>query len=90
MILRDSEAENVGAVWFVSGLMGERDIVRPTVSRTRKGGFFAEPGHSVSRSEQHVTESAVLPAEVEQLPDLSGYLKFTSHAAWLKIRLSPN
>ena len=32
-------------------LIGEREVIRPTVSRTRKGGFFAEPGHSVSRGD---------------------------------------
>jgi hypothetical protein len=26
--------------------------------------------------------------ELEQLPDLSGYLKFASHPAWLRVRLS--
>jgi type IV secretory pathway TraG/TraD family ATPase VirD4 len=87
LILRCSASENGGTARFASKLIGEREVIRPTVSRTRKGGFFAEPGHSVSRSEQHVTESAVLPAEVEQLPDLTGYLKFASHPAWLKIRL---
>ena len=88
LILRCSASENGGAARFASKLIGEREVIRPTVSRTRKGGFFAEPGHSVSRGEQHVTESAVLPAEVEQLPDLSGYLKFASHPAWLRIRLN--
>jgi hypothetical protein len=44
----------------------------------------------VIRGEQHVTEAAVLAAEVEQLPYLSGYLKFASHPAWLKIRLVLN
>jgi hypothetical protein len=33
---------------------------------------------------------AVLPAAIEQLPDLAGYLKFASHPAWLKIRLDLN
>jgi type IV secretory pathway TraG/TraD family ATPase VirD4 len=90
LILRCSASENGGTARFASKLIGEREVIRPTVSRTRKGGFFAEPGHSISRGEQHVTESAVLPAEIEQLPDLSGYLKFASHPAWLKIRLDLN
>ena len=89
LILRCSASENGGTARFASKLIGEREVIRPTISRTRKGGFFAEPGHSVSRGEQHVTESAVLPAEIEQLPDLSGYLKFASHPAWLRVRLSP-
>jgi hypothetical protein len=74
---------------FASKLIGEREVIRPTVSRTRKGGFLAEPGHSVSRGEQHVTEAAVLAAEIEQLPDLAGYLKFASRPAWLRVRLPP-
>jgi hypothetical protein len=90
LILRCSASENGGTARFASKLIGEREVIRPTVSRTRKGGFFAEPGHSVSRGEQHVTESAVLPAEIEQLPDLAGYLKFASHPAWLRIRLDLN
>jgi hypothetical protein len=66
-----------------------RAAAYPTVSRTRRSGFFTDPHHSVSRGEQHVTEPAVLPAEVEQLPDLAGYLKFASHPAWLLVRLAP-
>jgi type IV secretory pathway TraG/TraD family ATPase VirD4 len=89
LILRCSASENGGTARFASKLIGEREVIRPTVSRTRRGGLFAEPGHSVSCGEQHVTESAVLPAEVEQLPDLQGYLKFASHPAWLRVRLSP-
>ena len=88
LILRCSASENGGTARFASKLIGEREVIRPTVSRTRKGGFFAEPGHSVSRSEQHVTETAVLPAEIEQLPDLAGYLKFSSHPAWLRVRIA--
>ncbi len=28
-------------------------------------------------------------AEIEQLPDLAGYLKLASRAAWLRVRLAP-
>jgi hypothetical protein len=90
LILRCSASENGGTARFASKLIGEREVIRPTVSRTRRSGFFVEPHRSVSRGEQHVTEAAVLPAEVEQLPDLNGYLKFASHPAWLKVRLDFN
>ena len=63
-------------------------MIHPTLSKTRRSGFFTDPHHSVSRGEQHVTEVAVLPAEIEQLPDLSGYLKFASSPAWLRVKLS--
>jgi type IV secretory pathway TraG/TraD family ATPase VirD4 len=88
LILRCSASENGGTARFASRLIGDREVIRPTVSRTRRSGFLVEPHHSVSRGEQHVTEAAVLAAEVEQLPDLSGYLKFASHPAWLRGRLN--
>ena len=81
LILRCSASENGGTARFASKLIGEREVIRPTLSRTRRSGLFVEPHHSVSRGEQNITEAAVLPAEVEQLPDLSGYLKFASHPA---------
>jgi hypothetical protein len=34
---------------------------------------------------QHVTEPAVLASELEQLPDLCGYFKSASRAAWLAV-----
>jgi type IV secretory pathway TraG/TraD family ATPase VirD4 len=89
LILRCSASENGGTARFASKLIGEREVIRPTTSRTRRSGLFTDPHHSVSRGEQHITESAVLPAEVEQLPDLNGYLKFASQPAWFRIRLEP-
>ena len=34
---------------------------------------------------QHVTEAVVPAAEIEQLPDLAGYLRFASGAAWQRV-----
>jgi len=31
----------------------------------------------------------VLAAEIEQLPDLCGYLKFASGGVWLRVRMTP-
>jgi hypothetical protein len=41
-----------------------------------------------STSHQYVTESAVLPSQIEQLPDLEGFLKFASTREWKRVRLS--
>jgi hypothetical protein len=38
-------------------------------------------------SEQQITEAAVLPAELEQLPDLSGYLKTAGWPVWLRVHV---
>ena len=39
-------------------------------------------------SEQHVIEAAVMPSELEQLPDLSGFLKTASSRAWRRVRIA--
>ncbi len=44
---------------------------------------------SVTRAEHLSVESAVMAAEIEQLPDLSGYLKIASHRQWLRVGLRP-
>ena len=90
LILRCSASEHGGTSQFASRLIGEREIARRTTSRGRDGSGF--PGgrgwrRSTNVSEQRVTEPAVLASELEQLPDLTGYLKTASSAVWLRVRL---
>jgi hypothetical protein len=61
--------------------------VRQQVTQTRSGGFFTKPHRSVSRSTQHATEFAVLVSQIEQLPDLEGYLKLASAPVWRRVKL---
>jgi hypothetical protein len=44
---------------------------------------------SITRSEHQSTEAAVMGAQIEQLPDLSGYLKLASAPDWRRVRLQP-
>ena len=77
-------SEDGGTACVGSRLIGEREIVRQQVSRSQ----WPNEWHALSTtSEQHVTEEAVLPSEIEQLPDLQGYLKITSQPSWLRISL---
>lgn len=90
LILRCSASEHGGTSQFASRLIGEREVARRSTSRGRDGSGF--PGgrgwrRSMNVSEQRVTEAAVLASELEQLPDLSGYLKTASTDAWLRVRL---
>jgi len=86
LILRCSASEHGGTARFASQLIGEREVVRVTHSRSRHDvGLFTAGKESVSRSEQHAMEYAVLPAEIEQLADRTGYLKVVSHPGWMKI-----
>ena len=88
LILRCSGSENGGTSQFASRLIGEREIIRRQISRGRdRETRWSSRGYRRSRSitDQHITETAVMPSELEQLPDLCGYLKRASSAAWLKV-----
>jgi hypothetical protein len=90
LILRCSGSEHGGTSQFASRLIGEREVVRRQTARARdRAQGFAARGarRSTSVSEHHVTEAAVLPAELEQLADLSGYLKTAAAPEWLRVRL---
>jgi hypothetical protein len=87
LILRCSASEGGGTARFASKLIGEREIMREHVTTNDGGGFFSKGHSSTSKSIQHVMESAVLPSEIEQLPDLQGYLKFASTPEWKRVRL---
>ena len=90
LILRCSGSEHGGTSQFASRLIGDREVVRRQTARARdrSHGFAARSGRrSLSISEQHVTEAAVLPAELEQLADLTGYLKTAHSPVWLRVNL---
>ena len=92
LILRCSASERGGTSQFCSRLIGDRQVLRRSISRSREaGGGFGAGARGGRRtlqvSEQQVTEAAVLPAEIEQLPDLQGYLKTAASPLWLRVRL---
>jgi type IV secretory pathway TraG/TraD family ATPase VirD4 len=91
LILRCSGSESGGTSQFASRLIGEREVIRRQTSRgsDRESGWFSRGSRrSTSISEQHVTEFAVMASQIEQLPDLCGYLKFASSPAWRKVTLN--
>jgi hypothetical protein len=87
LILRCAGSEHGGTSQFASRLIGEREVLRRQTSRARDRAGFAACGarRSTSISEQRVTEAAVLPAQLEQLPDLTGYLKTAGSPCWLRV-----
>jgi hypothetical protein len=86
LILRCSGSEHGGTSKFASHLIGEREVLRVTTSRSRRA---TELLPTITRAELPGIESAVMGAEIEQLPDLAGYLKLASSPAWLRVRLNP-
>jgi type IV secretory pathway TraG/TraD family ATPase VirD4 len=90
LIFRCSGSENGGTSQFAARLIGEREIVRRQLShgRDREQGLSVRGGRrSLQVSEQHATELAVMPSELEQLPDLCGYLKLASSPSWRRVSL---
>jgi type IV secretory pathway TraG/TraD family ATPase VirD4 len=90
LILRCSGSDQGGTSHFASRLIGDREVVRRQTARGRdREGFSLFKGgrRSTNVSEQHVTEAAVMPSELEQLPDLAGYVKTASSRTWRRVRL---
>jgi single-strand DNA-binding protein len=86
MILRCSASEGGGTSRFASTLIGQREVRRTTRSYSRR---LTELFGATTRSEHFNIEPAVMDSEIEQLPDLCGYLKFVSRREWLAVRLQP-
>jgi Type IV secretion-system coupling protein DNA-binding domain len=84
LILRCSASEGGGTARFASQLIGEREVLRTTLSRSRR---VTEWAGSVSQSQHFSIEPAVLPSQVEQLADLAGYLKYASDPKWRRVQL---
>jgi hypothetical protein len=84
LILRCAGSENGGTAQFASRLIGQREVLRKSESRSRQG---LQIFPTVSRSEQLHIEPAVLDSEIEQLPDLKGFLKLASSRQWRRVSL---
>jgi hypothetical protein len=84
LILRCSASEGGGTARFASQLVGEREVLRTSISRSRRANEFIG---TTSRSEHVNTEHALLASQIEQLPDLIGYLKYASEPVWHRVRL---
>jgi len=90
LILRCSGSENGGTSQFASRLIGEREVLWRQTSWSRDGGWGGPNGRRTRQvTEQHTTELAVLASELEQLPDLHGYLKTASSRGWTRVALAP-
>lgn len=92
LILRCSASEGGGTAAFASQLIGEREVLRRQTVRSRqRGELFGRGGsrRSMQTARQRIIEAAVLPSEIEQLPDLCGYLKVASNPCWTSIHLAP-
>ena len=87
VVFRCSASERGGTAEFASRLIGQRQVVRQQHSTSRERGHLFRRTYSVS--DQIVTEDAVLASEIEQLPDLCGFLKLASQPHWRRVKFVP-
>jgi type IV secretory pathway TraG/TraD family ATPase VirD4 len=85
LILRCAGSEHGGTSQFASRLIGEREVLRSSVSRSHRPFEWLPV---TNRSESPTVEAAVMASEIEQLPDLAGYLKLASRPQWLQVSLA--
>jgi type IV secretory pathway TraG/TraD family ATPase VirD4 len=85
LILRCSASEGGGTAGFASQLIGVREVLRTQVSKSRRPNEWLS---SKTTSEHHITEHAVMPSEIEQIPDLRGFLKLASSPSWRRVQIT--
>ena len=83
-ILRCSASEHGGTSQFASRLIGQREVVRISRSKSRRPSDFLP---SITESEHRQIEPAVMDSEIERLADLAGFLKLASSPDWLRVTL---
>lgn len=86
LILRCSASERGGTSEFASKLIGQREVIHTTESKTRRPNEWRA---STTTSQQLRIEPAVMASEIERLPDLEGFLKVASQPDWRRVRLTP-
>lgn len=69
LVLRCSDADTAE---YMSKYVGDVELVRQTKSTN-----VSDSGDSQGRNEQQTTQRAVLPSEIQALPNLAGYLKLS-------------
>jgi type IV secretory pathway TraG/TraD family ATPase VirD4 len=86
LILRCSASEHGGTSEFASKLIGQREVMHTTISKTRSASEMI----GSTTTGQHVRiEPAIMASEIERLHDLSGFLKLASIPDWQSVRLTP-
>lgn len=86
VVFRCSASEHGGTSEFASKLIGQREVLHTTVSRSRKAFQWLA---STTTSQHLKIEPAIMASEIERLPDLTAFLKLASVPDWQLVRLTP-
>ena len=83
LILRCAGGDNASTARFASSLIGQQSYMQRGYSEGDSPG-----GKNFGSSLSAHTEDAVMPSEIERLPDLSGYLKVPSKPEWFLAKVA--
>jgi hypothetical protein len=89
LVLRVSDAETAD---FMSRYLGDQEIERVIETKSRSSNWQQVANtHSTSQQQQIVTQRAILPSELQQLPDMVGYFNLAgpTPVARVKLDLAP-
>jgi hypothetical protein len=84
LYLRCESSERGGTAQFVSEQIGEREIERVKTTNSESNNQDGN-STSTSTSTEHRTEKAVLPSQIMQLADRTGYLKLANVPSWMYV-----
>jgi hypothetical protein len=82
LVLRCAGGERNSTAAFASSLIGQQSYYKQSTNQGQHSS-----GTSSGSSITTVTEDAVLASQIEQLPDLEGYLKAPSFAPWHTVKV---
>jgi len=88
VIFRCSASERGGTAEFASRLIGKREIIRQHTSRSRPTRLGGSVHETQTTSDHRTLEDAVMASEIEQLPDLAGFLKIASQPHWRCVQIA--
>lgn len=83
LLLRAGASDGGGTAKLASDLIGDREVERNDVSRSRTRGRFTS--QSTSMQTKRTVEDAALASEIMQLGNREGYLKRATSPRWLRV-----
>ena len=83
LLLRTGASDGGGTAKLASDLIGDREVERDDISRSRTRGRFTS--RSMSMQTRRSIEDAALPSEIMQLGNREGYCKRATNSRWSKV-----
>lgn len=84
LLLRAGLSEDGGTAKLVADLIGNREVERDDLSRSRTQGRFTT--RSISTQTRRSVEDAALASEIMQLANREGYVKVATRSRWLRVK----